>query len=178
MSRGVCENLSHGGVLFPITKCKYGSNFNFTCIKIRNLLVTQLTEEEEKKKKKKKKLAFRIRKADRAGLLRGVGRGFPLGLVGKRFHPRGWLQRRKCSLSPLSPRFGGKPGENQSAKLEYKPISGGVGNVRCSREEKDRRNERQEEGEKERSQTETTDRFRRKPRFRRDSNLHTLHKIA
>lgn len=177
MSRGVCENLSHGGVLFPITKCKYGSNFNFTCIKIRNLLVTQLTEEEEKKKKKKK-LAFRIRKADRAGLLRGVGRGFPLGLVGKRFHPRGWLQRRKCSLSPLSPRFGGKPGENQSAKLEYKPISGGVGNVRCSREEKDRRNERQEEGEKERSQTETTDRFRRKPRFRRDSNLHTLHKIA
>lgn len=176
MSRGVCENLSHGGVLFPITKCKYGSNFNFTCIKIRNLLVTQLTEEEEKKKKKK--LAFRIRKADRAGLLRGVGRGFPLGLVGKRFHPRGWLQRRKCSLSPLSPRFGGKPGENQSAKLEYKPISGGVGNVRCSREEKDRRNERQKEGEKERSQTETTDRFRRKPRFRRDSNLHTLHKIA
>lgn len=156
MSRGVCENLSHGGVLFPITKCKYGSNFNFTCIKIRNLLVTQLTEEEEKKKKKKK-LAFRIRKADRAGLLRGVGRGFPLGLVGKRFHPRGWLQRRKCSLSPLSPRFGGKPGENQSAKLEYKPISGGVGNVsalvrRRIGETNDRRRERKR-GVKLRQQT-------------------------
>lgn len=50
MSRGVCENLSHGGVLFPITKCKYGSNFNFTCIKIWNLSVTQLTEEKKKKK--------------------------------------------------------------------------------------------------------------------------------
>lgn len=36
------------------------------------------------------------------------------------------------------PRFGGKPGENQSPKLEYKPISGGVGDVRRSRkEEKD-----------------------------------------
>lgn len=105
-----------------------------------------------------------------------------MGLVGKRFHPRGWLQRRKRSLSlhshrAASPRFGGKPGENQSAKLEYKPISDGVGNVRSSREEKDRANERvRERGE--RSRTKTTDRFRRKPRFRRDSNLHTLHKIA
>lgn len=72
MSRGVCENLSHGGVLFPITKCKYGSNFNFTCIKIRNLLVTQLTEKETKKKE----LAFRIRKADRAGFaVRGGVKG-------------------------------------------------------------------------------------------------------
>lgn len=77
-----------------------------------------------------------------------------MGLVGKRFHPRGWLQRRKCSLSPLSPHFGGKPGENQSAKLEYKPISGGVGNIRSSREEKDRRNEQEKEiGVKPRQQT-------------------------
>jgi len=77
----------------------------------------------------------------------------------------------------MPPRFGGKPGENQSAKLEYKPISGGVGNVRSSHEDKDRVNERVRERE-ERNRIETTDRFRRKPRFRRDSNLHTLHKIA
>lgn len=76
-----------------------------------------------------------------------MGRRVPLGLVGKRFHPRGCSEENVPSLPPLSPyrlaspRFGGKPGENQSAKLEYKPISGGVGNVRSSREEKDRANE-------------------------------------
>lgn len=36
---------------------------------------------------------------------------------------------------PVLPRFGGKLGENQSPKLEYKPISGGVGDVRSSRKE-------------------------------------------
>lgn len=49
-----------------------------------------------------------------------------------------------------SPRFGGKPGENQSAKLEYKPISGGVGNVRSTRKEKDRGNA-EREGQREES---------------------------
>lgn len=96
-----------------------------------------------------------------------------------------WVVAAKKTFPPslhshraASPRFGGKPGENQSAKLEYKPISGGVGNVRALvRRKVERTSERARERE-EWNRTETTDRFRRKPRFRRDSNLHTLHKIA
>lgn len=136
MSRGVCENLSHDGVLFPITKCKYGSNFNFTCIKIRNLLVTQLTEE---KKKKKKALAFGIRKADRAGFAVKSGAEGSVGISWKAISSSWVVAAEKTfPLSPCPSRFGGKPGENQSAKLEYKPISGGVGNVRSTRKEEDR----------------------------------------
>lgn len=145
MSRGVCENLSHGGVLFPITKCKYGSNFNFTCIKIRNLLVTQLTEEKTKKRKKEARYCG-IRK-DRAGLLPSrSGEEGSVGISWKAISSSWVVAAKKTfplslhSRRAASPRFGGKLGENQSAKLEYKPISGGVGNVRSSREEKDRVN--------------------------------------
>ena len=163
MSRGVCENLSHSGVLFPITKCKYGSNFNFTCIKIRNLLVTQLTEEKTKKRKKEAQHCG-IRK-DRAGLLSWrSGEEGSVGISWKAISSSWVVAAKKTfclslflslSLSLSSycaalPRFGGKPGENQSAKLEYKPISGGVGNVRSSHEEKDREkraNERERRGE-------------------------------
>lgn len=102
-------------------------------------------EEEEQDEEEGARLRDKKSESRKQGCYRGVGRRVPLGLVGKRFHPCGWLQRRKCSLSLSShcaalPRFGGKPGENQSPKLEYKPISGGVGDVRSSRkEEKDER---------------------------------------
>lgn len=100
MSRGVCENLSHGGVLFPITKCKYGSNFNFTCIKIRNLLVTQLTEEKTKKRKKEARHCG-IRK-DRAGLLPSrSGEEGSVGISWKAISSS-WVVAAKKTFSPLS----------------------------------------------------------------------------
>lgn len=87
---------------------------------------------------------FRIRKGGLRRGIEGVAGGWnaPLGLVGKRFHPRGWLQPGKCApLQPLPSEpplpwlvslARGKPGENQSPKLEYKPISGGVRGLRTS----------------------------------------------
>lgn len=71
----------------------------------------------------------------------------------------------EAPLPWLVSRARGKPGENQSPKLEYKPISGGVRGLRtpCAREET-RRGEARDEILKEAALS------------NRESNLHTLHK--
>lgn len=103
---------------------------------------------------------FRIRKGGLRHGIEGVAGGWnaPLGLVGKRFHPRGWLQPgKRAPLQPLPSEpplpwlvslARGKPGENQSPKLEYKPISGGVRGLRtsCARREREDEYKRNETG--------------------------------
>lgn len=133
-------------ILFPITRCKYGANFNFTCIKIRQFLGCPADGAEGARP------CFCYKNAGIAGVSEG-GWNVPLGLVGKRFHPRGWMQRGKRTSYPTPPSLSrylsftsrGKPGEeNQSLKLEYKPISGGVRGLRTPCARGARRNKREE----------------------------------
>lgn len=72
----------------------------------------------------------------------------------------------------LVSRARGKPGENQSPKLEYKPISGGVRGLRTPCASSGERGR-----EKERRRGEARDEILKEAALsNRESNLHTLHK--
>lgn len=157
-------------------------NFNFTYIKIRHSSALPSLGSLGRKESWGE---GRIRKGGSRREGGGGGWNAPLGLVGKRF-PSSWAVaaalenvaplRALTLLEPPLPwlvsRARGKPGENQSPKLEYKPISGGVRGLRTPCASSGERGR-----EKERRRGEARDEILKEAALsNRESNLHTLHK--
>lgn len=161
------ENRSFSHYAMQIEEC----NFNFTYIKIRHSSALPSLGSRRRKGWGDKKRWIASRGG--GGLERSVGisrKAISILVggcsVGKRCPSSSpALTLLEAPLPWLVSRARGKPGENQSPKLEYKPISGGVRGLRtpCAREET-RRGEARDEILKEAALS------------NRESNLHTLHK--